>query len=324
MMAQTKTVITTNGEKVTINPFVNNGLTANNGFIQLGGALTKPSVLTTTSAFTLAFQGLQAGTASDNVLVTDANGILKYVPRTSFSGADNLGNHIATQNLDMASKNIINIFNAYIKNDLQIFDRTASNTTYFGIYKNNGLFGIWNNSKNTNALTIDETTNKTTLNSVQIAKGTNGIAPVKGDIATSADTNGNIVWTKPQDFGNIIYTTAAVAPGESYVVDLQIDPSYSNFTITSMNGCTIPMILNIATFGDGMAYVGGSAGNGIYSATSLSSYARKFKFTATTLGCQDGGNSTEFDLTITKYPGKLTITNNGNIPRTYQIRQKIN
>jgi hypothetical protein len=107
MMAQTKTVVTQYGEKVTINPYVNNGLTANNGYIQLGGALTQPSVLTTTSAFTLAIQGLQTGGASDNVLVTDASGVLKYVSRASFSGADNLGNHIATQNLNMNSNNII-------------------------------------------------------------------------------------------------------------------------------------------------------------------------------------------------------------------------
>lgn len=91
MMAQTKTVVTQNGEKVAISPYANNGLTANNGYIQLGGALTQPSVLTTTPAFTLAIQGLQTGTATDNVLVSDANGVLKYVARSSFGGgADNL------------------------------------------------------------------------------------------------------------------------------------------------------------------------------------------------------------------------------------------
>ena len=195
LMSQTKTVVTQYGEKVTINPYANNGLTANNGFIQLGGALTQPSVLTTTSSYTLAFQGLQAGGSSDNVLVTDSNGILKYVPRTSFGGADNLGNHIATQNLDMSLNNILNIKTAYIKNEAQILDRVTSNTNYFGIYKNNGSFGIWNNSKSTNALTIDEATNKTTLTSAQITKGTDGVAPQAGYLATAADASGNIVWT---------------------------------------------------------------------------------------------------------------------------------
>jgi hypothetical protein len=197
MMAQTKTVVTQHGEKVVISPFVNNGLTANNGFIQLGGALTQPSVLTTTSANTFAISGLQTGTVSDNVVVTDANGVLKYVSRSSFSGADNLGNHIATQDLNMSGKNIFNIQTAYIKNEAQILDRITTNTNYFGIYKNNGIFGIWNNSKNTNALTIDEATSKTTLTSAQIAKGTDGSIPAAGSVAISTDTNGNIRWADP-------------------------------------------------------------------------------------------------------------------------------
>lgn len=86
MCAQTKTVVTPNGEKVTINPFVNNGLTASNGYIQLGGALTKPSVLTTTNTFTLGFSGLQTGLGTDNVLVTDAStGVLKMISASAFT-----------------------------------------------------------------------------------------------------------------------------------------------------------------------------------------------------------------------------------------------
>ncbi|MDQ8011617.1 MAG: hypothetical protein REI96_04155 [Flavobacterium nitrogenifigens] len=197
LIAQTKTVVTQFGEKVTINPYVNNGLEANNGYIQLGGALTKPSVLATTPTFTLAFTGLMAGGATDNVLVTDASGVLKSVARSSFGGNDNLGNHIATMDLNMSNKNITNIYNAYIKNDLQILDRTASNTNYFGFYKNGGSFGIWNNLKTTNALTINENTNKTTLLSAQITAGTDGGAPVAGAVATAADASGNIIWKVP-------------------------------------------------------------------------------------------------------------------------------
>lgn len=201
MMAQTKTVVTQNGEKVAISTGAKNGLTANNGYIQLGGALTQPSVLTTTSAYTLAIQGLQAGAASDNVLVSDANGVLKFVPRSSFTGADNLGNHTATQNLDMTSKNILNINNAYIKNEAQIMDRVTSNTNYFGIYKNSGLLGIWNNLHGNNALSIDEATNKTTLVSAQIAHGTDGSTPALGSVAVAADANGNVKWVSPSTIG---------------------------------------------------------------------------------------------------------------------------
>src|SRR5688572_2411159 len=83
LMAQTKTVVTQNGEKVAITTGANNGLTANGGYIQLGGALTKPSILTTTSFNTLSIQGLQVGADSDNVLVSDGNGVLKFIPRSS-------------------------------------------------------------------------------------------------------------------------------------------------------------------------------------------------------------------------------------------------
>ncbi|KUJ62109.1 hypothetical protein AR687_08775 [Flavobacteriaceae bacterium CRH] len=206
-MAQTKTVVTQFGEKVTISPYANNGLSTNNGFIQLGGALTQQSVLTTTASFTLAIKGLQTGTDSDNILVTDANGVLKYVSRSGFGGADNLGNHIATMDLNMSNKNITNIFNAYIKNEAQIADRATSNTNYFGIYKNNGLFGIWNNIKSTNALTIDETTNKTTLTSAQIAKGTDGGLPQPNYLAVSADGAGNILWKNPATVPGLISGT---------------------------------------------------------------------------------------------------------------------
>lgn len=194
IIAQTKTVVTAFGEKVTISPYANNGLSTNNGFIQLGGALTQPSMLTTTPSYTLAIQGLQTGSASDNVLVTDTNGVLKYVARTSFAGADNLGNHIATQDLNMSSKNILNIYNGYFKNEAQILDRVTTNSNYFGIYKNNGLFGIWNNLKSLNALTIDETTNKTTLNSAQISKGTDDLPPEAGYVVMANDAVGNLVW----------------------------------------------------------------------------------------------------------------------------------
>ncbi len=182
MMAQTKTVVTQNGEKVAISTSANNGLTTNSGYIQLGGALTKPSVLTTTSAFTLAIQGLEAGTASDNVLVSDANGVLKYIARNSFGGADNLGDHTATQNLMMN------------RNDVVFSDRVTQNPNTFSFFKDNGVLGIWNSYTNSNALTINEITNRTTLKSLQISNSADGTIPVPGYIATSTDAAGSVAW----------------------------------------------------------------------------------------------------------------------------------
>nr|WP_294781457.1 hypothetical protein [uncultured Flavobacterium sp.] len=86
LMAQTKTVVSPFGEKVTINPYANNGLTATNGYVQLGGALTQPSILTTSSSYTLAFSGLQSGLSTDNILVTDpTTGVLKMISVSAFN-----------------------------------------------------------------------------------------------------------------------------------------------------------------------------------------------------------------------------------------------
>jgi hypothetical protein len=57
-----------------------NGLTATNGKVQLDGALTKPTTITTTAANTLTFAGLQAGAATDNIVMADAStGALKIM-----------------------------------------------------------------------------------------------------------------------------------------------------------------------------------------------------------------------------------------------------
>jgi len=237
LIAQTKTVVTQFGEKVTINPYVNNGLEANNGYIQLGGALTKPSVLATTPTFTLAFTGLMAGGATDNVLVTDASGVLKSVARSSFGGNDNLGNHIATMDLNMSNKSITNIYNAYIKNDLQIFDRITSNTNYFGLYKTQGKLGIWNNAKSANALTIDENTNTTTLQSAAITKGTDNKTPVPGSVATAADANGNVVWTVTSEVTGVLVGAYNVTGSGLPPQDIPISSTIDDYN--DINGLTL-------------------------------------------------------------------------------------
>jgi len=169
MMAQsqTETVVTPNGKKVTFNPnslnTANNGLTATGGNIQLGGVLTKPSVLTTTSAFTLALKGLQTGAATDSIVVTDTNGILKLVTQSSLG--DNLGNHTATQTLNMSANDI----NA-------AKDITATGTAA---------------AANVTAST------KATVATAAITKGTDGLAPAAGYLATSVDALGNVVWKSP-------------------------------------------------------------------------------------------------------------------------------
>jgi len=96
MIAQSVTVPTINGKKVTFNPSASltsadNGLTATGNNVQLGGALTKPSVVTTTSAFTLAIKGLQTGALTDQLVTADANGVLRAIPNNYWSTNGNAG-----------------------------------------------------------------------------------------------------------------------------------------------------------------------------------------------------------------------------------------
>jgi hypothetical protein len=59
---------------------VNNGLTKNVKNIELGGALTKATTITTTGVNTLAIGGLQSGATTDSLVVTDpSTGVLKRV-----------------------------------------------------------------------------------------------------------------------------------------------------------------------------------------------------------------------------------------------------
>ncbi len=61
-----------------VNLFANNGLTKLVDSVQLGGSLTKPTTITTTSTNTLALQGLQSGGANDSILTIDpTTGVIK-------------------------------------------------------------------------------------------------------------------------------------------------------------------------------------------------------------------------------------------------------
>ncbi|WP_426483940.1 hypothetical protein [Flavobacterium sp. 2] len=84
-LAQTKTVVTSNGEKVAIHPNANNGLTAENGNVQLGGDLVKPTTIQASSVNTLSVTGLQSGTTSDKVMVSDASGVLKTIDQSTLT-----------------------------------------------------------------------------------------------------------------------------------------------------------------------------------------------------------------------------------------------
>ncbi|WP_370738871.1 beta strand repeat-containing protein, partial [Nubsella zeaxanthinifaciens] len=66
-----------------------NGLTNTGSNIQLGGALTNVTKITTDATNTLAIEGLQTGAATNNLVVVDANGVLKTITPATLSAASN-------------------------------------------------------------------------------------------------------------------------------------------------------------------------------------------------------------------------------------------
>ncbi|WP_125722569.1 hypothetical protein [Flavobacterium ustbae] len=107
----------------------------------------KPSI---TGAETI----IKPGTNPDNIVTGAGTSANPYI----ISG-DNLGNHKAARDLDMSSKNITSINRAEVGYELQIKDRTTTNTNYFGLNKIDGKFGVYNSKASAFALNIDESSN---------------------------------------------------------------------------------------------------------------------------------------------------------------------
>lgn len=107
--AQTKTVVTPYGEKVIVYPNANNGVEpdAVSGSVQLGGALIKPTKLTTTVNNTLSIEGLQPGTTTDKLLVTDATGVLKTISPVLNVGSMNIVRKTVSYMADATLDNVI-------------------------------------------------------------------------------------------------------------------------------------------------------------------------------------------------------------------------
>ncbi|SEO62392.1 hypothetical protein SAMN04487978_3235, partial [Flavobacterium sp. fv08] len=153
--------------------------------VTASGTVTGANITATTKTTTPAAQ-ITTGAGAGKVAVSDASGNLTWTdPATIAAKGDDLGNHTATQDLDMTNKSIKNIYNGYIKNELQVLDRTTTNTNYFGLYKSNGIFSIYNSKQGGNAVSIDEATSN-------VGIGTGGSTPISklhivGDMTLNKD-----------------------------------------------------------------------------------------------------------------------------------------
>ncbi|PBJ11871.1 tail fiber domain-containing protein [Flavobacterium sp. ACN6] len=89
MVAQIEKLVTPNGKKVTFYPaapgMADNGLTLENNTVQLGGALTKASVISASFGYPLSIQGLQDINDPDYLLTIDSNGVLHKTSSRNWS-----------------------------------------------------------------------------------------------------------------------------------------------------------------------------------------------------------------------------------------------
>lgn len=96
------TYINEAGIGVTIEGFslhAGNGLTQNGQKIEIGGTLTKPAQIVTSTANTLAIQGMQPGDVTDNIVVSETGtGILKSFPMSSLSNVRKIKVYSANEN----------------------------------------------------------------------------------------------------------------------------------------------------------------------------------------------------------------------------------
>ncbi len=143
-------------------------------------------------------------TVQRDAITTPANGLVIYNTTTKkqevwdgtiwSSGSDNLGDHTATKDLDMKNKNINNVAEIDLKDEMRIYDQSTVPTgNYVSLWKRDGEFKIWDSATSKNVFYLNEA-GKTTLTSAAITTGHDGVAPTAGQVATARDKDGNIVW----------------------------------------------------------------------------------------------------------------------------------
>ncbi|QSW91389.1 hypothetical protein J0383_11430 [Flavobacterium endoglycinae] len=264
------------------------------------GTINPATALEITSAANpLKLNGLQAGGASDNIVVADNTGILKTIPRNSV--ADNLGNHTATMNLNMNNNDINNAKTIYLKSDLQFADKTTSNLNTITLNKNNGIFNI-TNSNGTTPLSIDETTSKTTITAAQITKGTDGTGVAADQVATALDASGNVIWKSLNQIkGAMVPQFILRSTGTSaYNSDVYSDiPGLSNYDYIPTASGTLILDASLYSIITGGTYAGPGP---IMAKTWMVLYIN---------GVSPGGNNSPFAIATNIAPGNPTDYANG-------------
>jgi hypothetical protein len=147
--------------------------------------------------------------------------------------------------------------------------------------------------------------------------------PTSYDILTRDLTTGDVVATSYSYSENVI-----VAPGANATVTVPATVSIASglFIVKSTNGCARAMITSFVYNGLSLGYVSGVARDKIGIPT-IAPIAPSANTSGTwsvvfpnVTNCGDGGTGTQFDFTVMKATAdSYTITNNGNVSKTYQL-----
>ncbi|MBL0738723.1 hypothetical protein JI750_17640 [Flavobacterium sp. GN10] len=204
--ATTNTLTAVNGDLIsTVNGVVttpavpvliaaDNGLTATNGNVQLGGNLIIPTTINTDSANTLALTGLMHGDPMNEILVTDPIGIIRTIKPVEL----NMNDWSINGNMGIQSQfnflGTLDDANLVFKRNNTPAGRIETDNTAFGVNAlNTNSTGVRNVAMGTSVLPVNTTgESNTALGNYTLFSNTTGSNnAASGTYALSTNTTGN-------------------------------------------------------------------------------------------------------------------------------------
>ncbi|MBK1895273.1 hypothetical protein [Chryseobacterium paridis] len=147
--------------------------------------------------------------------------------------------------------------------------------------------------------------------------------PMSYDILTRDIATSDVVATS---YSYTEAVTVAAGASATVTVPATVNIATGLFIVKSINGCNRAMITSFVYNGLSLGYVSGVARDKIgnptiapipTSANTSGTWSVTF---SNVTNCADGGTGTQFDFTVVKPTAdSYTITNNGNIAKTYQL-----
>jgi Chaperone of endosialidase len=196
-----------------------NGVTNNNGSFTVTGGLTNlNNGLTTAGA--IDFTGLGLNNTLTRVLVTDAAGFVSY-RNASTIGADNLGNHKATQNLNMKCYYIDSVQGINFCNTTKLYEEPGGimpnllkATSNFSVGALNSISGVSNENEMVGA---NNTVNDSKYNEIigisnTINIGTSG-SILAGELNLSTNSSYNLAVGKSNNIFTSTYNSGLIGEG---------------------------------------------------------------------------------------------------------------